>query len=92
MSHWDRLLPDRVLHIQYEELVQALEPQLRIILSHIGIEFEPSCLEFYKSKRAVRTASSEQVRQPIFTSAMGVWKTVEDNLKPLKSALAEKLN
>ncbi|MEP3653283.1 MAG: sulfotransferase [Litorimonas sp.] len=92
MSHWDEVLPNRVLHIQYEELVQNLEPQLRIILKHIGVDFETACLEFYKSKRAVRTASSEQVRMPIFTSAIGVWKEVEENLSPLKTALNHGVN
>ena len=87
MSHWDETLPNRVLHIQYEEFVRNLEPQLRTILRHIGLDFEPACLEFHKSKRAVRTASSEQVRMPIFTSGIGVWREVEENLSPLKTAL-----
>lgn len=87
MSHWDSILPNRVFHIQYEEFVQDLEVQLRLILDHIGLKFEQACLEFYKSKRAVRTASSEQVRMPIFTSAIGVWNKVEDYLTPLKAAL-----
>jgi len=61
MSHWDRLLPDRLLHVKYEDLVQDLEQELHIILDHIGVAFEPGCLDFHRSKRAVRTASSEQV-------------------------------
>jgi tetratricopeptide (TPR) repeat protein len=89
MSHWDRLLSDRVLHIQYEALVKDLERQLRIILDHIGLAFEPGCLNFHASKRAVRTASSEQVRQPLFTTAIGVWKGVEEYLTPLKVSLTE---
>ena len=89
MSHWDRLLPNRILHIQYEDLVQDIEQQLRTILNHIGVAFEPACLNFHTSKRAVRTASSEQVRQPLFTSAIGVWEEVEDCLIPLKRSLPE---
>jgi len=89
MSHWDRLLPNRVFHIRYVDLVQDLERQLRAILNHIGVAFEPACLDFHTSKRAVRTASSEQVRQPLFTSAIDVWKEVEDCLIPLKRSLTE---
>jgi len=87
MEHWDEVLPNRVLHIQYENLVQNLEPILRRILEHIGLSFEPACLEFYKNKRAVRTASSEQVRTPIFTNGIGAWRNVAEDLEPLKSAL-----
>lgn len=92
MSHWDRLLPDRLLHVKYEDLVQDLEQELHIILDHIGVAFEPGCLDFHRSKRAVRTASSEQVRQPLFTSAIGVWKGVEEHLIPLRVSLTETSN
>jgi len=92
MSHWDRLLPDRLLHVKYEDLVQDLEQELHIILDHIGVAFEPGCLDFHRSKRAVRTASSEQVRQPLFTSAIGVWKDVDEHLIPLRVSLTETSN
>ena len=90
MDHWDEALPNKVLHIQYEKLVENTEPEIRKILSHIGLDFEETCLRFYDNTRAVRTASSEQVRQPVFTSSIGVWKTVEQDLKPLKESLGIK--
>jgi len=89
MDHWDKVLPGKVLHVQYEELVQNTEAGTRAMLAHIGVDFEESCLRFYENKRAVRTASSEQVRQPIFTSSLGVWKTVEEHLAPLQQSLGK---
>lgn len=87
MDHWDRVLPDKIFHVQYENLVQNIEPEIQRILAHIGLDFEEACVRFHDNTRAVRTASSEQVRQPVFTSSIGVWKTVEPNLKPLRNSL-----
>ena len=87
MDHWNALLPQTVLHIQYEELVKNTETEIRRILNHIGLGFEHACLTFYNNPRTVRTASSEQVRQPVFTSSIGLWKSVEQSLEPLKESL-----
>jgi len=89
MDYWDEVLPNKVLCMQYEEMVQDTENQVKRLLSHCGLPFEKQCLEFYKNKRAVRTASSEQVRQPINTRGMQQWKHFEKHLSPLKEALGE---
>jgi len=89
MDHWDRVLPGRILHVQYEALVQDPESQIRAILSHIGVPFEPACLDFHTSGRAVRTASSEQVRRPLNASGIGAWRRAGAHLDPLKAALGE---
>jgi len=87
MDHWDTVLPGRVLHVEYDELVVNFEMQVRRVLDFCGLQFEAACLEFYSSKRAVRTASSEQVRQPIYREATEQWRHFEAHLDPLKAAL-----
>jgi len=87
MSHWDRVLPGRVLRVDYEAVVGDTEAEVRRILRHCGLEFESTCLEFHRTERAVRTASSEQVRQPIYTSAVDQWRNYEAYLEPLRAAL-----
>ncbi len=79
MKHWHRVLPGKVLDVHYEETVSDLETQVRRILAHCGLPFEESCVRFHANPRAVRTASSEQVRQPIYTDALGY-------LAPLREA------
>jgi hypothetical protein len=87
MDHFNQVLPGRILKVQYEDNIRNTEEVVRGILDHIGIKFEPACLEFYKNKRAVRTASSEQVRQPIYTKSVAQWKKFEIQLKPLLDSL-----
>ena len=87
MDHWDEVLPGKVLRVQYEEVVADLETQVRRILDYCGLDFEESCVSFYETDRAVRTPSSEQVRQPIYKSGVEQWKNFEGNLDPLKQAL-----
>lgn len=89
MDHWDRVLPAKVLCVQYEELVADTESAVRALLSHCGVPYEASCLRFFENKRPVRTASSEQVRQPIYRKGIGHWKHFESELEPLKQALGE---
>lgn len=89
MDHWDEVLPNKVLCMQYENVVQDTEQQIRRLLAHCGLEFEEQCLSFYANKRAVRTASSEQVRQPIYNKGMQQWREFEEYLEPLKTALGE---
>ena len=91
MHHWDAALPGRVLHVQHEDVVDSLESNVRRILEFCGLDFEPACLEFYKNERSVRTASSEQVRQPIFKEGLDQWRNFEPWLSPLKAALGDRL-
>lgn len=89
MDHWDAVLPGKVLHVRYEELVRAPEAGIRRLLEHCGLDFEPACLNFHETQRAVRTPSAEQVRQPIYTSAIGHWRHFEQELEPLRRALGD---
>jgi tetratricopeptide (TPR) repeat protein len=89
MDHWDSVLPGNVLCMQYEEVVRDTEQQIRRLLAHCGLTFEPACLDFHTNRRAVRTASSEQVRQPIYQQGIAQWRHFEPYLQPLKTALGE---
>jgi tetratricopeptide (TPR) repeat protein len=88
MQHWHRVLPGKVLDVHYEETVTDLEGQVRRILEHCGLPFEESCVRFHESDRAVRTASSEQVRRPIYRDALGKWRRYEKHLDIWKEELA----
>ena len=92
MAHVDDALPGRVHRVIYERMVDDTEAEVRALLDHIGLEFEPQVLEFYKTDRAVRTASSEQVRQPIYRDATEEWRAYETFLGPLKDALGPVLD
>jgi tetratricopeptide (TPR) repeat protein len=87
MDHWDEVLPGRVLRLEYEEMVTDTETQIRRLLDYCGLEFEEQCLRFYETERAVRTPSSEQVRQPVYTHGLEQWRNFETHLDPLKEAL-----
>ena len=91
MQHWDEVLPGRILRVWHEDVVEDLEGNVRRLLDFCGLEFEPACVEFYKTERSVRTASSEQVRQPIFREGLDQWRHYEPWLGPLKDALADAL-
>jgi len=87
MDHWDKVLPGFVLRVQHEDVVDDLEMQVRRILEFCGLPFEESCLNYYETVRDVRTPSSEQVRQPIFKTALEQWRHYETELQPLITAL-----
>lgn len=87
MAHVDRVLPGRVHRVIYERMVDDTKSEVRRLLDHCGLPFEPACLEFHRTERAVRTPSSEQVRQPIFRRGMEEWQPYEAFLQPLKDAL-----
>ncbi len=87
MAHWREALPGRVLDVQYEEVVADLEGQTRRLLGFCGLPFEDACLRFWETGRAIRTASSEQVRQPIYDSSVGFWRNYERQLAPLAEIL-----
>jgi tetratricopeptide (TPR) repeat protein len=89
MDHWDEVLPGYVLRVQHEDVVDDLETQVRRMLDFCELPFEQRCIDFHKTKRNVRTPSSEQVRQPIFRTALDAWQNYEPWLGPLKEALGE---
>ncbi len=91
MDHWNQVLPGKVLHLGYEALVRDPETHIRRLLSHCGLDFEPACLAFHETKRSVRTASAEQVRQPLYASGVGYWRHFEPQLEPLRRALGDAL-
>ncbi len=92
MAHWNRVLPGRILRIQHEDLVDDLEGHVRRILEFCGLEFEAGCIEFHKTERSVRTASSEQVRQPLNREGLDQWRHFEPWLGPLQEALGDALH
>ena len=87
MKHWNEVLPNKILSINYEDVVNNFEISVKKILDYCELPFEKACLEFYKSKRSVKTPSAEQVRQPIYTSGMDYWKNYEPYLDDLKNNL-----
>jgi tetratricopeptide (TPR) repeat protein len=92
MAHFDAVLPGRVHRVIYERMVADPEGEVRALLAACGLPFEAACLRFYENDRAVRTASSEQVRRPIFTEAADHWKNYDPWLGPLKAALGPVLD
>jgi tetratricopeptide (TPR) repeat protein len=91
MQHWDEVLPGKVLRVCHEDVVDDLEGNVRRILDFCGLDFEPACVEFHKTERSIRTASSEQVRQPIYREGLDQWKHFEPWLGPLRDALGDAL-
>jgi tetratricopeptide (TPR) repeat protein len=91
MDHWDAVLPGKVLRLHYEELVRDPEKCIRRLLGHCGLPFEAACLAFHQTRRPIRTASAEQVRQPLYTSSIGYWRHFERELEPLRRALGNAL-
>jgi predicted Zn-dependent protease len=92
MADYDRAAPGAVHRVIYEDMVTNTEHEIRRLLDHVGLPFEQACVEFYNNDRAVRTASSEQVRRPIFTDGMEQWKNYEPWLGPLADALGPVLD
>ena len=92
MAYIDEVLPGRVHRVIYEQMIDDTETEVRALLDYCGLEFEPACLEFYKTERAVRTPSSEQVRQPIYKDAADEWRRYQAYLDPLREALGPVLD
>ncbi|RPH54966.1 MAG: sulfotransferase family protein [Lysobacterales bacterium] len=92
MAHIDAVLPGRVHRVIYEEMVEDVESEVRRVLAYCGLPFDERCLRFYENERAVRTASSEQVRRPIYREGLDQWRNYEPWLEPLKSALGPVLS
>jgi hypothetical protein len=91
MNHWDEVLPNKILRVNNEDIIDDLEGQVTKMLEFLELPFEDSCITFYETDRSVRTASSEQVRKPINKSGMGRWKPYAKNLKPLLDGLGSDL-
>ena len=89
MQHWHRILPGKVLDVHYEETVTDLESQVKRILEHCSLQFEEACVRFHENPRTVKTASSEQVRQPLYSSALGYWRHYEAHLGIWRDDLAD---
>ena len=87
MAHVDAVLPGRVHRVIYERMVDDTEAEVRALLDACGLPFDPACLDFHQTERAVRTASSEQVRQPIYRDATDEWRRYDEFLDPLRDAL-----
>jgi hypothetical protein len=87
MDHWHTVMPGRILDVHYEKVVEDLETQVRRLLDYCGLPWDEACLDFHNTKRAIRTASSEQVRQPIYADAVNYWKRYGNALKKLEEIL-----
>ena len=87
MAHWDRVLPGHILLVQHEDVVDDLEGSVRRLLDFCGLPFDQRCLNFHKTERSVRTASSEQVRRPIFRDGLDQWRNFEPWLSKLREVL-----
>ena len=88
MTHWDAVLPGKILRVQHEDVVQDLEGSLRRVLDFCQLDFEPACRDFHTTLRDIHSASSEQVRQPLNAQGLNQWRHFEPWLGPLKAALA----
>jgi tetratricopeptide (TPR) repeat protein len=88
MAHWRACLPVPILELDYEETVADLEGTARRLVSWLGLEWEPACLNFHQTRRPIRTASATQVRRPIFSSSVGRWRHYKSALRPLFSRLS----
>jgi hypothetical protein len=92
MAHFDAVLPGRVHRVHYERMVEDTEGEVRRLLAYCGLDYDERCLRFYENERAVRTASSEQVRSPIYRHGVDHWRNYEPWLEPLRQALGPALN
>lgn len=92
MAHIDVVMPGRIHRVIYERMVEDTEAQVRALLAYCGLNFEPACLEFYKTDRAIRTPSAQQVRQPIYKDSAEEWRRYESHLGPLKETLGPVLD
>ena len=89
MRHWESVLPGRILRLHYEDVVEDLEGSVHRLLGFCGLEFEPACIAFHRTERSVRTASSEQVRQPIYREGLSQWRHYEPWLRLLRETLGD---
>ncbi|MBS0395193.1 MAG: sulfotransferase, partial [Proteobacteria bacterium] len=88
MAHWHRILPGRILDLAYEDVVTSQDATTRKLLDFCGLPFEPACLEFHRNPTAITTASSVQVRQPLYASSLEQWRHYAEGLAPVRTRLA----
>ena len=91
MNHWDEVLPNKILRVNNEDIIEDLEGQVKRMLEFLEVPYEEECISFYETDRSVRTASSEQVRRPINKEGMERWKPYSKHLKPLINSLGKEL-
>ena len=89
MMHWNQRYPNKILNLQYEELIHNQEKVTRSLLTYVGLNWEPKCLEFYKNKSYVQTASNQQVRQKLYRGSSEKWKNFEAGLRQMLAKLEE---
>lgn len=87
IEHWHKVLPGKILDVVYEDIVEDMEGQARRVIDFLELPWDDSCLKFYEAKKTVKTASVQQVRQPIYKSSMESWKRYEKHIGPLAKAL-----
>jgi hypothetical protein len=87
MKHWRDVLPAPIFELRYEDMIMNQERTTRDLLDFCGLPWDPQCERFFETERAVRTASSWQVRQPLYSSSVDRWKRYESGLAPLIEAL-----
>lgn len=87
MDHWRVVLPGRILDVNYEDIITDQEGQTRRLLDHVGVDWDPACLDFHTNTSPTATASAAQVRQPLYASAVGRWRRYERELAPLAAML-----
>jgi hypothetical protein len=87
MDYWKDTLPEFVYDQRYEDLVNSVEEQVSSLLQHCGLDWDDACLDFHKTRRKVRTSSNAQVRRPIYTDSVQLWKRYEKQLEPLRVAI-----
>ena len=92
MAHFDEVMPGRIHRVHYESLVSDTETEIRRLLDYCNLEFHPACLEFHKNERDINTPSSEQVRSPIYASALDTWRHYETWLQPLSEVYGSLLD
>jgi hypothetical protein len=92
MAHWHKVMPERILDVDYEAVVAGLPGQVRRILEYCGLPFEQACVDFHLTERAVKTASSEQVRQPIYSGSVDFWRNYRPYLGELEEILMPELS
>lgn len=91
IAHWETVLPGKILRVRYEDLVTNPDDGAKRLISHINLDWQDNCLNFYESTAPVRTASYDQVRQPVYTSAINSWRSYEPWLGELKSLLKDEI-
>ncbi len=90
MTHWKAILPVEILDVHYEDVTRDLPTQARRLIEHVGLEWDDACVEYHKNKRDVMTASSWQVRQPLYRSSVERWRRYEKHIQPLVQRLADR--